>query len=113
MAEKKHVVVWDPQTDHMFFFLLEDWLSVEKQKNGTVEKEVLASCPEELSQFQRVLTSQLMFGMVERHLWLSLWERPSHSRFTRGQRVTCSALVLHLYLALGALWYGAVGSERH
>ncbi|XP_067432834.1 polycystin-1 [Thunnus thynnus] len=109
----QHVVVWDPQTDHMFFFLLEDWLSVEKQKNGTVEKEVLASCPEELSQFQRVLTSQLMFGMVERHLWLSLWERPSHSRFTRGQRVTCSALVLHLYLALGALWYGAVGSERH
>ena len=38
------MVVWDPQTDHMFFFLLEDWLSVENQKNGTVEKEVLASC---------------------------------------------------------------------
>ena len=40
----QHVVVWDPQTDHMFFFLLEDWLSVENHKNGTVEKEVLASC---------------------------------------------------------------------
>ncbi|XP_008289301.1 polycystin-1 [Stegastes partitus] len=109
----QHVVVWDPQTDHMFFFLLEDWLSVENQKNGTVEKEVLASCPEELTQFGRVLTSQLMFGMVERHLWLSLWERPAHSSFTRGQRVTCSALVLHLYLALGALWYGAVSTEGH
>uniref|UniRef100_A0A3B5AXN8 Polycystic kidney disease 1b n=1 Tax=Stegastes partitus TaxID=144197 RepID=A0A3B5AXN8_9TELE len=109
----QHVVVWDPQTDHMFFFLLEDWLSVENQKNGTVEKEVLASCPEELTQFGRVLTSQLMFGMVERHLWLSLWERPAHSSFTRGQRVTCSALVLHLYLALGALWYGAVSTEAH
>ncbi|KAK9530722.1 hypothetical protein VZT92_012210 [Zoarces viviparus] len=109
----QHVVVWDPQTDHMFFFLLEDWLSVENQKNGSVEKEVLASCPEELSQFRRVFTSQLTFGMVEQHLWLSLWERPAHSRFTRGQRVTCSALVLHLYLALGALWYGAVGTEGH
>ncbi|XP_038592316.1 polycystin-1 [Micropterus salmoides] len=109
----QHVVVWDPLTDHMFFFLLEDWLSVENQKNGSVEKEVLASCPEELSQFRRVFTSQLMFGMVEHHLWLSLWERPAHSRFTRGQRVTCSALTLHLYLALGALWYGAVGTEGH
>ncbi|XP_069012250.1 polycystin-1 [Embiotoca jacksoni] len=107
----QHVVVWDPQTDHMFFFLLEDWLSVENQRNGTVEKEVLASCPEELTQFRRVLTSQLVFGMVERHLWLSLWERPTHSSFSRGQRVTCSALLLHLYLALGALWYGAVGTE--
>jgi len=40
----QHVVVWDLQADHLFFFLLEDWLSVEKQKNGCVEKEVLASC---------------------------------------------------------------------
>ncbi|KAM3591453.1 uncharacterized protein V6R79_002157 [Siganus canaliculatus] len=109
----EHVVVWDPQTDHMFFFVLEDWLSVENQKNSTVEKEVLASCPEELSQFRRVFTSQLMFGMVERHLWLSLWLRPAHSCFNRAQRVTCSALVLHLYLALGALWYGAVGTKGH
>ncbi|XP_034426558.1 polycystin-1 [Hippoglossus hippoglossus] len=107
----QHVVVWDPQTDHMFFFVLEDWLSVENQKNDTVEKEVLASCPEELRGFRRVLTSQLMFGVKERHLWLSLWERPAHSRFTRGQRVTCGALMLHLYLALGALWFGAVGSK--
>nr|XP_057917818.1 polycystin-1 [Doryrhamphus excisus] len=109
----QHVVVWDPVTDHMFFFLVEDWLSVENQKNGTVEKEILASCPEELTQFQRILSSQLLFGMVERHLWLSLWERPVHSHFTRSQRVTCSALMLHLYLALGCLWYGAVGSQGH
>ncbi|XP_076028186.1 polycystin-1 [Genypterus blacodes] len=109
----QHVVVWDPQTDHMFFFLLEDWLSVDNQKNHTVEKEVLASCPEELAQFRRVLSSQLTFGMVERHLWVSLWERPAHSRFSRTQRVACSALLLHLYLALGALWCGAVSSEGH
>ncbi|KAK2885110.1 hypothetical protein Q8A73_021584 [Channa argus] len=108
-----HVVVWDPQTDHMFFFLLDDWLSVENQSNGTVEKEVLASCPEEISQFQRVLVSQLIFGMMERHVWVSLWERPAHSRFTRAQRVTCIALMLHLYFALGALWFGAVGSKGH
>ncbi|KAF3704724.1 Polycystin-1 Autosomal dominant polycystic kidney disease 1 protein -like protein Precursor [Channa argus] len=119
----QHVVVWDPQTDHMFFFLLDDWLSVENQSNGTVEKEVLASCnaaeqtfnsgPEEISQFQRVLVSQLIFGMMERHVWVSLWERPAHSRFTRAQRVTCIALMLHLYFALGALWFGAVGSKGH
>ncbi|XP_029619793.1 polycystin-1 [Salmo trutta] len=112
----QHVVVWDHQTDHLFYFLVEDWLSVENDRNeggGTVEKEMLASCPEELSQFQRVLSSQLAFGMLERHLWLSLWERPAHSRFMRGQRVTVCALLLHLYLALGALWYGAVGTEGH
>lgn len=40
----QHVVVWDLQSDHMFFFLLEDWLSVQNHKNSTVEKDVLASC---------------------------------------------------------------------
>lgn len=40
----QHVVVWDLQSDHMFFFLLEDWLSVENHKNSTVERDVLASC---------------------------------------------------------------------
>uniref|UniRef100_A0A3Q3KVW2 Polycystic kidney disease 1b n=1 Tax=Labrus bergylta TaxID=56723 RepID=A0A3Q3KVW2_9LABR len=103
----QHVVVWDPQTDHMFFFLLEDWLSVENQKNSTVEKEVLASCKLNLLLFHL----QFMFGMVEHHLWLSLWECPAHSRLTRCQRVTCSALTLHLYMAMGALWYVAVGTE--
>ncbi|KAJ7987830.1 hypothetical protein DPEC_G00330600 [Dallia pectoralis] len=110
----KHVVVWDPVTDHLFYFLVEDWLSVEsdrKEGGGAVEKEVLASCPEELFQFPRIFTSQLVFGILERHLWLSLWECPAHSRFTRGQRVTVCALLLHLFLAIGALWYGAVGTQ--
>ncbi|XP_037547532.1 LOW QUALITY PROTEIN: polycystin-1 [Nematolebias whitei] len=109
----QHVVVWDPQTDHMFFFVLEDWLSVENQRNSTVEREVLTSCPEELTRFCRVLTSQLIFGMAEGNLWVSLWERPAHSCFTRGQRVACSALVLHLYLALSTLWFRAVLMEKH
>lgn len=40
----EHVVVWDPRTDHMFFFVLDDWLSVENQKSASVEREILASC---------------------------------------------------------------------
>ncbi|XP_036382972.1 polycystin-1 [Megalops cyprinoides] len=109
----QHVVVWDKQTDIMYFFLVEDWLSVENDKNGgMVEKEVLASCPQDLQHFTRVLRTQLVCGMFERHLWVSVWECPSYSNFTRAQRVTCCALLLHLYLAVGAVWYGAVGNKE-
>ncbi|XP_059386846.1 polycystin-1 [Carassius carassius] len=108
----KHVIVWDIQTDNMFFFLVEDWLSVENEKNsGRVEKVILASCPQELQEFKRILHSQLLFGLQEHHLWISLWERQAHSHFSRAQRVTCCALLLHLYLAAGAVWYGAVGRK--
>ncbi|XP_067286321.1 polycystin-1 [Pseudorasbora parva] len=108
----QRVIVWDIQTENMFFFLVEDWLSVENEKNsGRVEKVILASCPQELRQFKRILHSQLLFGLREHHLWISLWERPAHSHFSRAQRVTCCALLLHLYLAAGAVWYGAVGRK--
>lgn len=67
--------------------------------------------PQELQQFRRVLQAQLLFGLREHHLWISLWERPAHSSFSRAQRVTCCCLLLHLYLAAGAVWYGAVGRK--
>lgn len=37
-------MVWDAQTDHLYFFLLHDWLSVENESDGAVEKKLLASC---------------------------------------------------------------------
>ena len=40
----QQVVVWDPQSDHLFFFLVEDWLSVGGHGTGTLERRVLASC---------------------------------------------------------------------
>ncbi|XP_037400188.1 polycystin-1 [Pygocentrus nattereri] len=108
----QHVVVWDMQMDNMFFFVVDDWLSVENERNsGMVQKVVLATCPQELQQFGRMLRAQLLFGLREHHLWLSLWERPAHSSFSRAQRVTSCALLLHLYLAAGAVWYGAVSTK--
>ncbi|GAA6066975.1 polycystin-1, partial [Tachysurus ichikawai] len=107
----QQVTVWDLQTDNMFFFMVEDWLSVENEKNsGLVQKVVLATCPPELRQFKRILQAQLIYGLQDHHLWLSLWKRPAHSVFSRAQRVTCCALILHLYLAAGAVWYGSVAT---
>eukprot|EP00079_Xenopus_tropicalis_P017901 XP_004918536.2 PREDICTED: polycystin-1-like [Xenopus tropicalis] len=106
----QYVAVWDKQTDFLYFFLVNDWLSVENERNGgRVEKEILAACPQELRGFYRVFLAQLLLGFTDWHLWLSVWWRPARSRFTRVQRVTCCALTLHLYVASCALWYGAVG----
>ncbi|KAM4691206.1 LOW QUALITY PROTEIN: polycystin-1-like [Rhinophrynus dorsalis] len=108
----QYVAVWDKQTDFLYFFLVNDWLSVENERNGgRVEKEVLAACPQELQSFSRVFPAQLVLGFTDWHLWLSLWWRPSRSRFTRVQRVSCCAVTLQLYMAVCALWYGAVGMD--
>uniref|UniRef100_A0A8C4YMI3 Polycystin 1 n=1 Tax=Gopherus evgoodei TaxID=1825980 RepID=A0A8C4YMI3_9SAUR len=110
----QHVIVWDRQTDHMYFFLVDDWLSVENEQNeGLVEKEVLAACPQELRCFSRVFPAQLRLGFSDWHVWLSIWGRSPHSRFTRVQRITCCVLAVYLFLAICVLWYGAIGVEGY
>ncbi|KAM4663485.1 polycystin-1-like [Discoglossus pictus] len=106
----QYVAVLDRQTDFLYVFLVNDWLSVENEKNGgRVEKEVLAACPQELQSFSHVLPAQILLGFTDWHLWLSMWWRPARSRFTRVQRVTCCMLTLLLYITACAVWYGAVG----
>ena len=39
------------------------------------------------------------------HIWFSTLTRPSHSRFTRAQRLTCCLSLLMSYLAVNAAWY--------
>uniref|UniRef100_A0A8C8VMG7 Polycystin 1, transient receptor potential channel interacting n=1 Tax=Pelusios castaneus TaxID=367368 RepID=A0A8C8VMG7_9SAUR len=110
----QHVIVWDRQTDNMYFFLVDDWLSVENEKNeGLVEKDVLAACPQELRGFSRVFPAQLRLGFSDWHLWLSIWGRSPHSRFTRVQRITCCVLTVYLFLATCVLWYAAIGVKGY
>ncbi|XP_074053328.1 polycystin-1 isoform X2 [Macrotis lagotis] len=110
----QHIIVRDLQTGRSAFFLVNDWLSVETEDNGgLVEKEVLAASDATLRRFPRLLTAELQRGFFEKHIWLSLWDRPPRSRFTRVQRATCCALLICLFLGANAVWYGVVGDINH
>lgn len=59
----------------------------------------------------RLLAWELQRALSESHLWLSLWERPARSPFTRLQRATCCAVLLQLSLLANTLWYSTVSSK--
>ncbi|XP_052050992.1 polycystin-1 isoform X1 [Apodemus sylvaticus] len=110
----QHIIVRDLQSARSTFFLVNDWLSVETESNGgLVEKEVLAANEAALWQFQRLLVAELQRGFFDKHIWLSIWDRPPRSRFTRVQRVTCCVLLLCLFLAANAVWYGVVADNTY
>nr|XP_051695478.1 polycystin-1 isoform X2 [Oryctolagus cuniculus] len=110
----QHVIVRDLQSARSTVFLVNDWLSVEAEANGgLVEKEVLAASDAALWQFRRLLVAELQRGFFDKHIWLSIWDRPPRSRFTRVQRATCCALLVCLFLGANAVWYGAVGDTAH
>ncbi|XP_047636842.1 polycystin-1 isoform X1 [Phacochoerus africanus] len=110
----QHVIVRDLQSARSTFFLVNDWLSVETEANGgLVEKEVLAASDAALRRFRRLLVAELQRGFFDKHVWLSMWDRPPRSRFTRVQRATCCALLLCLFLGANAVWYGVVGDAAY
>lgn len=70
----------------------------------------LCSGETELRSFSRIFIAELQRGFFEKHVWLSMWDRPPRSRFTRVQRATCCSLLIFLFLCANAVWYGVVGN---
>lgn len=66
-----------------------------------------------LRQLPRRLRCELQRALCESHLWLSLWERPPRSPFTRLQRATCCAVLLQLFILANTLWYSIVVDRRY
>ncbi|XP_053326768.1 polycystin-1 [Spea bombifrons] len=110
----QHVIIRDLQSSKNFFFLVNGWLSVGQEDSGRrVEREIFAASETELKRFSRIFTAELQRGISEKHVWLSMWDRPPRSRFTRVQRATCCALLIFLFLCANAVWYGVVGDRNH
>ncbi|XP_073504485.1 polycystin-1 isoform X2 [Phyllobates terribilis] len=110
----QHVIIKDLQRSKNYFFLVNDWLSVGQEESGRrVEKEIFAASETELKRFSRIFMAELQRGITEKHVWLSMWDRPPRSRFTRVQRATCCALLIFLFLCANAVWYGVVGDKNH
>ncbi|KAK1885756.1 Polycystin-1, partial [Dissostichus eleginoides] len=110
----QYVLVKDLQTGSSYYFLVDEWLSVDNEKtDGRVEIEVEASEEAVLRQLPRRLRCELQRALCESHLWLSLWERPPRSPFTRLQRATCCAVLLQLFILANTLWYSIVVDRRY
>ncbi|CAH2307448.1 polycystin-1 [Pelobates cultripes] len=110
----QHVIIRDLQSNKNFFFLVNDWLSVGQEDSGRrVEREIFAASETELKRFSRIFMAELQRGISEKHVWLSMWDRPPRSRFTRVQRATCCALLIFLFLCSNSVWYGLVRDKNH
>ncbi|XP_029433205.1 polycystin-1 isoform X2 [Rhinatrema bivittatum] len=110
----QHVIIRDLQSSRAYYFLVNDWLSVDGEDDEhMVEKEVFAASEMELRRFSRIFRAEMQRGFSENHVWLSLWDRPPRSRFTRVQRATCCSLLIFLFFGANTIWYGIVGSRSH
>ncbi|XP_053712172.1 polycystin-1-like [Synchiropus splendidus] len=110
----QYVLIKDLQTGSSYYFLVEEWLSVDNEKTERqVEIEVEVSDEAVLHHFPRLVRWELQRALCESHLWLSLWEKPPRSPFTRLQRATCCAVLLEFIILANTLWYSIVVDTRY
>jgi len=59
-----------------------------------------------MNRFGHRMSTALFNSLADKHLWLSLLNRPAQSRFTRVQRLTVCFTSLFLFMGVNAMWYG-------
>ena len=100
----KYIILHDLQTKEKFYFLCQDWLAFEKS-DGQTQRELFVACESQKSQIGYLMKKQAKHYLVDDHLWLSVFNRPLQSTFTRLDRVTCCFVFHYLSMLLNILYY--------
>ncbi|CAL9701573.1 unnamed protein product [Knipowitschia caucasica] len=98
------VVIQDLQTKSVFHFFCDCWLSSDKG-DGMTKKTFNVAKNNEISSFRNIFTSRTSNGFRDEHIWVSVWDPPSRSPFTRAQRISCCMSLLLCTMAINiAFW---------
>ncbi|XP_056268726.1 polycystic kidney disease protein 1-like 2 [Pseudoliparis swirei] len=98
------VTIQDLQTQQVFHFFCDCWLSTEHGDNMT-KKTLNAAKNNEIASFRNIFHSRTSTGFRDEHIWVSIVDPPSRSPFTRAQRVSCCMSLLLCTMAINiAFW---------
>ncbi|XP_060074616.1 polycystin-1-like protein 2 [Ylistrum balloti] len=97
------ILIYDEFNDEKYTFLCGQWLSPER--GDCKSKRTLYTANSELKDGSVLFGSNTRFNLFDDYLFLSLFKRPSASRFTRVQRCVCVFSMLFLSMLANAMWY--------
>lgn len=98
------VIIRDVESGEQYFFLCNSWLACD-EGDGLVERLIPVAGPEELKDFQYLFMQNTTQGFSDGHLWFSIVLRPTQSRFTHAQRVTCCLCLLLCTMLVNAMFF--------
>jgi polycystin 1L2 len=100
----KHIIVNDLQTNEKFYFICEKWMAVEKE-DGKLGRDLFVACEPQRTEFKYLLQKQARESLTDTHLWLSIFNRPVNSSFSRFDRVTCGIVFIYISMLINILYY--------
>ncbi|XP_069134390.1 polycystin-1-like protein 2 [Argopecten irradians] len=99
------ILIADGYTGRRYVFLCDQWLAADRS-DGCLHR-TLYPAGEELRDGKTLFESVTRFNFFDEYLWLSLFGRPSFSRFSRVQRLYCISSLLSLSMLASAMWFNS------
>ncbi|XP_033748529.1 uncharacterized protein LOC117333372 [Pecten maximus] len=103
------ILIADGYTGRRYVFLCDQWLASDRS-DGCLHR-TLYPAEDELHDGKTLFESVTRFNFFDEYLWLSLFGRPSFSRFSRVQRLYCVSSLLSLSMLGSAMWFNSGSDE--
>lgn len=107
----KHLIVHDLQTREKFYFICERWMAVEKD-DGRCDRLLTLSEDEQKLEEDYLTSRHTRNSLNDQHLWLSVFNRPPQSSFTRLERLLVIAFIFYASMLINALIYDRMEIEN-
>ena len=96
-------------TDELFQFICNDWVTPEKGVDvATYKLTLMKDLP-----YTYTLRVRSLQSLRDKHLWLSIFVCPRHSTFTRAQRLSCGFAFVTSAMLANIMFYGTNLSQVH
>ena len=87
-----------------YSFVCNQWLSLDNE-DGQIQRVITASEQKELDSFENKIRENSRVSVMDRHMFLSVFLRPSVTSFNRKQRLSCVVAMLFLAMISNAMFY--------
>ncbi|XP_052071199.1 polycystin family receptor for egg jelly-like [Mytilus californianus] len=94
----------DLMTGDKYFFVCENWLSLDDD-DGLIDRMIPVAGRAELTSFNYLFWTKTKYSLADGHLWFSIFKRPAKSNFTRIQRLTCCLSLLFATMCTSIAFY--------
>eukprot|EP00111_Clytia_hemisphaerica_P004036 TCONS_00011552-protein len=102
----RSILVVDTETRNEFPFVCDTWLSVESV-DGQIDRTLVVATEKDLKSFHLIFASKVSKGLLDGHIWFSIFLRPAQSSFTRFRRLTACLALIFLTMLTNAMFFGA------
>ena len=110
----RSIVITDTKTHKEYPFICDKRLAVESE-DGKIERLLSIAGEKDLKKFHLVFASTVSKGLLDGHIWFSIFLRPKQSSFTRVRRLSACLALIFLTMLTNAMFFGvgdAPGSRK-